>query len=313
MKIAVFGTGGVGALFGGRLALAGEDVTFLARGENLRALQADGLHVQSVNGDFALPRVQAAEAPAAVGPVDAVLVCVKTWQVAGVAAQLGPLLGPATLVVPLQNGVEAADHVAAAIGWARTAGGYCRVIAQQVAPGRFVHTGINPAVAFGTLGAVDLEAQAEPLRAAFRRAGVLVETPADLRRALWEKFMFVEPWGSVGAAARSPMGEMRAVAATEQLLRGCLRELLAVGRAHGIDWHDEAVARMWQLYEQAPAASTSSMQRDLMAGRPSELEGQTGAVVRLGRASGVATPLHEVLYAALLPQEQRARAGGLPA
>lgn len=315
MKIAVFGAGGVGALFGARLMQAGEEVTFLARGHNLRALQTEGLYMQSVNGDFHLPTVCATDSPAEVGVVDAVLLGVKTWQVPGVAAQLGPLVGPDTLVIPLQNGVEAAGQVAAAVGWAHTLGGFCRAIVQQVAPGHFLHAGIVPSVAFGAVGGgqASLEVRAEPLRAAFRRAGVTVETPTDMQQALWEKFLFVEPWGAVGAASRASIGEMRQLPETQALLRGCLHELLAVGQGLGIQWTAAAVEKVWRLHEQAPAAGTSSMQRDLMAGRPSELEGQTGAVVRLGRAANVPTPLHEVLYAMLLPQEERARNGEVSA
>jgi len=302
MRIAVFGTGAVGAYFGGRLAQAGEEVTFIARGENLLALRAHGLRVASIAGDFHLPAVRATDDPAQVGPVDVVLLGVKAGQIAGAAPQLRPLLGPHTLVLLLQNGVEATEQLAAVLGPQRVLLGLCRIIVQQVGPGEFRHSGVTPALAFGALEAYPPPAL-EPLREAFRQAGVGVEVPADLRVALWEKFLFVAPFGTVGAAARVPMGELLAVPESRALLHACVTELAAVGRAAGVALPADAVDRVWQLYEQTPVAGTASMQRDLLAGRPSELEAQTGAVVRLGQAHQVPTPVHDVLYAVLRPQE----------
>ncbi len=302
MRIAVFGAGGVGALFGGRLAQAGEDVTFIARGANLQALRTRGLRVASIEGDFWLPNVQATDDPTQVGPVDVVLLGVKAGQVAAVAPQLRPRLGPETLVLPLQNGVEAPDQLAEVLGWAHVLGGYCRVIVQQTAPGEFRHSGLTSTVAFGRLHETTHGPLAE-LRAAFRRADVRVEEPADLRLAMWEKFLFVAPFGVVGAAARRPLHQLLAVPETSALLRACLQEMMAVAQACGVALTADAIARVWQLYEQTLAGGTASMQRDLMAGRPSELDAQTGAIVRLGRIHAVPTPAHEVLYAVLLPQE----------
>ncbi|MET4076580.1 2-dehydropantoate 2-reductase [Hymenobacter sp. UYCo722] len=302
MRVAVFGTGAVGAYFGGRLAEAGEDVTFIARGENLLALRAHGLRVASIAGDFHLPTVRATDDPALAGPVDVVLVGVKAGQVAGIAPLLRPLLGPHTVVLPLQNGVEAAEHLAAALGPQRVLLGLCRIIVQQVGPGAFRHSGVAPALAFGALDA-RLPMALGPLRHAFRRAGIGVEEPADLRVALWEKFLFVAPFGTVGAAARVPMGELLAVPESRALLRACVIELAALARAGGVALPADAVDGVWKRYEQTPVAGTTSMQRDLLAGRPSELQAQTGAVVRLGQTHRVPTPVHDILYAVLWPQE----------
>jgi|SRR6476661_942976 len=302
MRFAVFGTGAVGAYFGGRLAQAGEDVTFIARGATLQALRTHGLRMSSVAGDFHLASVRATDDPAQAGPVDVVLLGVKAGQVASVAQQLKPLLGPATLVLPLQNGVEAAEQLAAALGPGHVLRGLCRIMVQQTGPGEFCHSGVTPSLAFGPLQA-DAPLNLAPLKEAFRRAGLRVEEPTDLQVALWEKFLFVAPFGTVGAAARVPMGELLALPESRELLRACAEELAAVGRAAGVPLAPDAVDRVWQQYEQTPAAGTSSMQRDLMAGRPSELEAQTGAVVRLGKAYQVDTPVHDALYAVLKPQE----------
>ena len=302
MRIAVFGTGAVGAYFGGRLAQAGEEVTFIARGENLQALRAHGMRMTSVAGDFHLPAVQATDDPTEVGTVEVVLLGIKAGQVAGVAPQLRPLVGPNTLVLPLQNGVEAAEQLAATLGPQNVLRGLCRIIVQQVRPGEFQHSAVVPSLAFGPLLA-EAPIELAPLRNAFRQAGIVVEAPNDLRLALWEKFLFVAPLGTVGAAARLPIGPLLAVPESCALLRACAAELAAVGRAAGVPLSEDAVDQVWRLYEQMPAVGMASMQRDLMAGRPSELEAQTGAVVRLGQLHQVPTPVHEVLYAILRPQE----------
>jgi 2-dehydropantoate 2-reductase len=185
-----------------------------------------------------------------------------------------------------------------------------------VGPARVRHAGDVPAVIFGARGA--RAPHAGPLAPgardalarladAFRRADVAVDTPDDAEPALWEKALFVEPLGVVGAAARASFGELLGVPETRAALAACGREILAVARACGVALDDDAPARAWARYEALPAGGTTSMQRDLVAGRPSELEAQTGAVVRLGRARGVPTPVHDVLYAVLRPQEARAR------
>ncbi len=306
MRIAVFGAGGVGALFGGRLAQVGEDVTFIARGATLQALRTHGLRVISIDGDFWLPTVQATNDPAQVGPVDAIVLAVKAGQVTNIAPQLHPLLGPETLVLPLQNGVEASDQLAEVLGWKHVLGGFCRVVVQQTAPGEYRHSAIAPTVALGCLHEAT-RGPLDKLQMAFRRAGIQVEETADVRVALWEKFLFVVPFGTVGAAARMPMSQLLAVPESRVLIQDCLREIVAVAQARGVQITADALARVWQLYEQTPAGTTSSMQRDLMAGRPSELDAQAGAVVRLGRIHAVPTPAHDVLYAVLHPQELAAR------
>jgi 2-dehydropantoate 2-reductase len=310
--VVVVGAGAVGAVLGGHLAQAGVTVTFVARGATLAALLDRGLELETPTGVVRVPRGHAAAAPADAGPADVVLVAVKAEQVSEVAATLQPLIGPSTVVVPLQNGVEASGQLAAALGDAPVAEGFCRMWAEQTGPARVRFAGLTPSVAFGPRGpdAPDAPRRATLARLAdaFRAAGVVVETSADTRAALWEKFLFVEPLGAVGAAARSPFGALLGTPDTRSLLEACTREILAVGRAAGVALADDAHDRVWERYAALPPEGTASMQRDLVAGRPSELEAQTGAVVRIGRALGVPTPAHDALYAVLRPQELRARA-----
>jgi len=307
MRIAVVGAGGVGGLFGALLSRAGEEVAFVARGAHLEAIRRDGLRVESPLGSFTA-RAPASDDPAALGTADAVLVAVKTWQVKEVAPRLRPLLGPATVVVPMENGVEAADELAAALGPGPVAGGLCHVLAWLEGPGAVRHTGFGPRVTLGEMAGGGSD-RLERLAVALRRAGMEAAVVPDIRTALWEKFLFIDPLSSVGAVARAPVGEMLAAPETRALLVAAMREVEALGRARGARLAPDAVERTLERVEGLPPEATASMQRDVLAGKPSELHEQTGAVVRLGRAAGVPVPVHQALYGALLPQERRVRAG----
>ncbi len=306
MRIAVFGTGAVGGYFGGRLAQAGEDVVFIARGNQLRALLEQGLRVQSLKGDFLLESVQATDDPAQAGVVDVVLAGVKAWQVTEAAQAMGPLIGPQTFVVPLQNGVEATDQLAAVLGAEHVLGGLCRIVSSVVAPAHIQHAGLEPYVAFGELDDRPSE-RAERLRQAFAQAGVTAEIPFNIRAAVWGKFLFIASFSGVGAVTRAPAGVLRGLPETRRMLEQAMREVLVVARAHAVSLLEESVDQTMALIDGLPAGATASMQRDIMAGRPSELESQNGAVVRLGQGVGVATPLHTFIYHSLLPAELRAR------
>lgn len=307
MRIAVVGAGALGLYFGGRLLEAGEEVLFLARGRTLDALRSTGLLIESIAGDLALEGIVASARPDEIGPVDTVLVCVKAWQVSEVASTLGPLLGKDTVVVPLQNGIDAPDQLASALGAGHVLGGLCRILAFQTAPGRVRHAGVAPSLAFGEL-AGGRSPRVERLKEVFLKTkGVSADTPADIRAAMWEKFLFIVAFGTVGAATRSPVGVFRALPETRRLLEAVLEEASAVARAKGITLAGDIVPRTLRFVDGLPPDGTASMQRDLMEGRPSELEAQTGAVVRLGREAGVPTPVTATLYAALLPSERGVR------
>ncbi len=311
MRIAVIGAGGVGGVFGGLLARSENEVAFVARGEHLAAIRAQGLRVHGPWGTFTV-QPGAAPVPGELsppGPFDAVLVALKAGQVREMAPLLRPLVGPETVVVPLQNGVEAAAILAEALGPGPVAGGFCQVFAWREGPGEVRTTGTPLQVTLGERsggGSARLERLAEAIRASGAAAAVV----DDILTATWEKFLFIDPFGSVGAAARAPLGVMRTEPRTRALLVAALEEVAAVGRAHGARLGEDAVARTLARYDELPPTATASMQRDVTAGRPSELLEQTGAVVRLGEEAGVPVPVHRFLLAALLPQESAARAGG---
>lgn len=306
MKFAVVGAGGVGGYFGGRLAKGGEDVIFIARGATLDALRARGLRVDSIGGDFVVERVNATDDSASVGPVDAVVFAVKAWQIPDAARQIKPLVGRDTLVVPLENGMEAPEQLAAVFGREHVLGGLCGIVAFIVAPGHIKHAGAGPFVMFGELDGRVTE-RVERLRDAFTRAGVKADIAPDIHHSLWAKFLFITPMSAIGAITRVPIGVWRARPETRDLAVRALREMMAVATARGVDLGAEALERTLARYDGLPLDATSSLQRDVMEGKPSELDAQLGALARMARAAGVETPLCDVLLSVLLPQEARAR------
>lgn len=307
MKVAVFGAGAVGGYFGGRLAEAGEDVKFIARGATLDALRERGLGIESPAGDFHLGRAAATDDPVEVGPVDLVLVGVKAWQVPLVAREMRALVGPATAVLPLQNGVEAVGQLSDALGADRVLGGLCRILARVEEPGRVRHLGADPEIVLGEQDDRHT-ARVERIRDAFAGArGARATIADDIQAEIWKKFTFIAAASAVGAATRAPVGVIRELPETRALLERSMRETIALAAAHGVDLPHELPERLLTFLDGLPPEGTSSMQRDLEEGRPSELESQIGAVSRLGRARGVATPASDALYAVLLPLEERAR------
>ncbi|MGO9212094.1 MAG: 2-dehydropantoate 2-reductase [Terriglobales bacterium] len=306
MKIAFIGIGALGGYFGGRLAKAGNEVIFIARGATLEALRKNGLRVESPLGDFALPQVHATDDPASVGQVDAVFVTTKAEQVPQVAPQIRSLIGPETTVVPLQNGVEAYDQLAAVLGPEHVLGGMCHVIAFVTAPGVIRHGGLTPVITLGEWNNTRTP-RLEKLVACLKATGMEVRVPENIQVALWEKFEFIASFGGVGGVTRAPIGVIRSLPETRSLLERAMREIVGLANACGIPVPDQSVANTLKFIDSLPPDGTASMQRDVVAGRPSELEAQSGAIVRLGRARKFSTPIHEFIYHALLPGELRAR------
>jgi 2-dehydropantoate 2-reductase len=212
-----------------------------------------------------------------------------------------------SVIIPLQNGIEAPADLAAILGPGRVAGGLCRIVAKAIAPGHVDHFWAAPSIAFGELEPLPNRERLEKLRDAFAATGVRCDIPGDIARAMWEKFLFITPWGSLGAVTRLPVGPLRSAPESRARLVAALSEVVAIARAEGTDLGDEIVAKTVAILDGLPANTTSSMQRDIMAGHPSELEAQTGAVARFGRKNRVPTPVHDSIYAELLPLERRTR------
>jgi 2-dehydropantoate 2-reductase len=307
MRVGVFGTGAVGAYFGGRLAQAGHSVAFVARGRQLEALRERGLNVESIAGDFAVSPAEATDRPAEVGVVDLVIPGVKAWQVPEAAVAMRPMVGPDTVVLPLQNGVEARDQLAEALGAGRVLGGVCRILAFQAGWGFVRHTSIEPSISLGEWDGT-VTPRVERLRDAFVGCtGVKAHVPASIQAAVWEKLAFIAPMGALGGVTRAPVGVVRSLPETRAMLIGLIKEVCDLAVARGIPVRQDLVEWTLGRIDPLPPGSTSSMVRDLLDGRPSELQSQVGVVARLGAEAGVPVPLHTFACHALLALEKKAR------
>ncbi len=307
MKIAIFGSGGVGGYFGGRLAHAGQDVTFIARGEHLAAITESGLRVDSIGGDFVVHPTKATDSPQSIGRVDLIILATKAWQLDSAIEQMKPLVGEGTMVLPLLNGMEHMDTLLTAFGREHLLGGLCRISAFVAGPGHIRHVGVPPFIAFGELDN-SKSARVDSLKEMFSALnGITVDTPTDINVAMWEKFIFISGTSGVGSFTRQTIGQFRANPETRAMLFNALNETAAVARARGAALSESFVTDTMKRIDTIQPDVMASMQKDIMEGRPSELNEQTGAVIRMGRAAGVPTPTHEIIYAKLLPLENKAR------
>ena len=306
MRIAIFGAGGIGGYLGGRLAQGGEEVVLIARGEHMQAIRDHGLKVDSIKGDFVVAPSLTTPDPKEVGFVDAVILGVKAWQVVDAAESMRPMIGPNTFVVPMQNGVEAPGQLASVLGENAVVVGLGGLISYIGGPGHIVHQGGDPFVSFGEADDSTTE-RTHRLLEAFRNAGVNANIPDNVHAALWGKLAFMAANSGVGSITRVPSGQWRNLEGSWELAQRVVREVLAVAVGKGVGMPTDAFSSAISRLQGSPSDGTSSMQRDLMDGKPSELEFQNGGVVRLGLEVGVPTPVNTFIYHSLLPQEIRAR------
>jgi len=299
VRIAIFGSGGVGGYFGGRLAASGEDVTFIARGAHLNALQQEGLRISSPLGDAHVAKVQATDRPQAIGPVDVVLFTVKLYDVDAAAATLGPLIGPDTVVITLQNGVDAVDMVGQHVGAQHVAGGVAYIVAVVDQPGHVRHTTAQQLV-FGEPDGRRSD-RLVAFEAACIKAGFQAKASENIQTDLWVKFVRLATWSGMTSLTRSPMGVVRDTPATFDMMMAAIGEVIAVGAARGIAFPPDLMDATIALIKGFPASSKSSMLEDLERGRRLELPWLSGAVVRLGQEADVPTPIHQFITTVLSP------------
>lgn len=294
----MMGAGGVGGYFGARLAQAGFEVGFVARGEHLKAIQNNGLKVLSPQGDMALPKVQVAADPGQLGPTDVIFVAVKLTDMAAALTALAPAVGPETLVISLQNGVEAEDLLANAFGPGHVAAGIAYIAAVVEAPGVIRHIGTNQRIQLGALS-VNPGAPVGDIVHNLVIAGIDAEVPDDMTFALWQKFVFLVGLAATTTVTGKPIGEIRTDAHSRRFLFDVMSEAAAVGRARGVPLPGDFAETRLAFADSLPEAMTSSMAHDRAAGKALELAWLSGAVVRFGQEAGVPTPVNNAVVAAL--------------
>ena len=295
MKIAMMGAGGVGGFFGGRLANAGYDVTFIARGKHLEALRRDGLTIENEpQGDIHVARVKATDRPSGVGPVDLVILSVKLWDTADAARAIAPMVGPSTGVLSLQNGVVKDDILREFFPAAQVMGGVGYVATHISRPGVIHQTGTMQRIVVGEYDGRASD-RARFLHEALVKAGVKAELSTDVRRAIWEKYVFLVGLSATTTAMRKPLGPIRGNAQSRAFLLDVMREVVAVGRTLGVDLPADYADQRLAFADTLPADMTSSMHHDLESGNRLEVKWLSGGVVELGRKAGVATPANRAV------------------
>ena len=307
MRIAIIGAGGVGGYFGARLQASGANVAFVARGQHLEALRTTGLRVQSPRGDLHLREVTATDSPAAIGLVDIVFVTVKMYDLEATAASLKPLVGPDTAVVTFQNGVEAVDMVATHVGRPHVVGGVAYVAAVIAEPGLIRHTSLESLI-FGELDGRRSD-RLERLADACQRAGFSGRVTDRIEVDLWAKFARLSVFSGMTSVTRSTMGVLRSDPELRAMLMSACEETIRVGRARGVPLPDTLMGEILQMVDGLPPHAKASMLEDLERGKRLELPWLSGAVVRLGKAAGVPTPIHSFIATVLKPHANGAVPG----
>jgi 2-dehydropantoate 2-reductase len=300
MRIAVIGAGGVGGYFGGKLAQAGHDVTFVARGRHLTALRDRGIVVESSLGNATIRTAAFTDDLTEVGPCNVVMLCVKLWDVETVAPQLAPLLADEGVAIPFQNGVAAPDILLRALSPQRVLGGIAYIAATIREPGVIAHTGTMARLVVGAFEGGNGDAAAA-FRDACVAAGIDAALSADIRRALWEKFCFLAAMSGVTSLARQPIGVIRDDPDLRKVFEAAVREAWSVGRARRIALADDYPVRQVAFLDSLPAQMRSSMLNDLVAGNRLEAPWLSGAVAAMAAESGIAAPVNATLYAAVKP------------
>src|SRR5271165_1539401 len=300
MRIAVIGAGGIGAIYGASLAKAGSDVVFVARGAHVAAMRENGLRIEGDRGEIEIRPAQATDDIASIGVVDYVLFAVKLWDVESAGEQIRPIVGPDTAVIPLQNGVDAAERLAAILGPKPVMGGTAYVTGSIIAPGIVRQTGTHQRMTFGELSGGNSQ-RGLRLRDLCEAAGFEGVLSADVIVRIWEKFLLLAPGSGLCALTRLPLGKWRTDPDLLSLYETALRETAAVGHAEGVrfapDSAEKALATMWSM----PDHLMVSMGNDLLRGNRLELPWLAGKVVELGRHHEIPTPANSFMYTALKP------------
>lgn len=307
MHIVIYGTGGVGGYFGSRLAQAGNKVTFIARGKHLQAIQQNGLQLKSYKGNYTVFPADATDDITQISEkIDLVLIAVKTWQLPKVATHIKKVLFDETMVISLQNGVTNQDILSDILGKERVLGGLCTIVSKIEESGIITHISYEPTIVFGELDNKKTE-RALLLKQKFEEANIKTILADDIQVAIWTKFLYISTVSAIGALTRSTIGEMIAVPEIKEIMLQTAYEIVEVAKVKGVLLPSDIVQKQFKIIENQPYDTTSSLQRDIMGGKPSELEAQNGAIVKMGKKWNVPTPINHFIYYSLIVQEQKHR------
>lgn len=306
MNIVIYGAGGVGGYFGARLVQAGNNVTFIARGKHLEAIQKNGLKLKSIKGDYLVKPAQATNDISEIKDIDLILVCTKTWQLQEVAEVIKPILTKNTMVISLLNGCENQEVLASVIDEKHVVGGLCKVVSFMEDYGVINHVAYEPTIVFGELNN-DKTPRVGELEKVFTNAVITNKLANDIQKEIWTKYLYITTVSALGALTRATHGEMIASPYIKNMMLNTAEEIFAIAKAKGVNLPNDIIEKQFKIIESLPYETTASLQRDIMEGKPSELEAQNGTIVRLGKELGIPTPTNELIYYALLPQENRAR------
>jgi 2-dehydropantoate 2-reductase len=306
MNIVIYGTGGVGGYFGARLAQAGNNVTFIARGKHLEAIQKNGLQLKSFKGNYLVNPVRATSNFSEVQNIDLVLICVKTWQLKEVAKIINNNIGENSVIISLLNGVENEDILCSEISKNNVLGGLCKVVSKVEDYGVINHMSYEPTIVFGELN-INNSKRAVEIEQTFKKAGINAVLTNNIQQEIWTKFLFITTISAIGALTRVTIGEMLESDEVKGIMLKTAEEIVAVANAKGVPISKETIEKQFRVIESQPYNTTASLQRDILEGKPSELEAQNGTIVRLGKELGVPTPTNSFIYSCLLPQENNAR------
>lgn len=306
MNILIYGTGGVGGFFGGKLALAGHKVTMIARGAHLEAIREHGLSVKSLTGDFKVRPHLATNDLSEISVPDLVIFGVKSWQLEQASRDILQYTDDNTLFLPLQNGADTVERISNVVPEGQVLAGLCRMISFIERPGVISNPDIPPTMLFGEQDNVKTE-RVEIVLAAFAKAGIQASIPENIQIAIWQKFLFITTISAIGGLTQVPIGGMRESDYVMKIMKKTAQEVFAVAHSKGIHLPENTIENTFAAINRQAYETTASTQRDIMEGKPSELENFNGFIVKEGKRLGIATPVNEMIYELLLPLENKAR------
>lgn len=306
MKIVVYGTGGVGGYFGGKLAKTGCDITFIARGAHLKAIKENGLSVKSIYGDFKVQPSTVTWDLSNVENPDLILLATKTWQVPEIAEKIRNHMHEETMVLPLQNGVNTTEKLLKVLPEKNVLAGLCRIISYIESPGIICHKAFHPQVLFGELDNSKSQ-RTEEIKKLFDKADFDNQIPEDIHLEKWRKFLFICTISGIGALTRMEIGVNRSDKGVRSLMEQTAEEIVALAKAKGVALAEKDIEQTFEAIDKQAADTTASMQRDLMQGKPSELDDFNGYVVKESKKYGLKTPVNSFIFHCLQPMERKAR------